>query len=142
MPVLTPLDRLVVIAATKQQNLNRQIYLRKLRQPNALRHPCLFYNQRRSGFERNQQPAGHLESFRQTRFQSDHLLINRIDPHDTDQLRNQTLLACLRLESHSWTKVKNDRLASLKHLATRRHKITYLQKRRDLRTFGLLLVAL
>ncbi len=110
MPVVAPLDRLVVIAAAKQQNLHRQIHLRKLRQPNTLRHPRLLHHQRRARLQRNQQSTSHLETFRQTRFESNHLLINRIDPNDADELRNQTLFAILRMES--WTRPKSKTIVS------------------------------
>src|ERR1043165_4268922 len=46
--VVTSLDRLVVIAAAKQQHLNRKIDMRETRQPNALLHSRLLDYQRRA----------------------------------------------------------------------------------------------
>src|SRR6185436_836652 len=85
--------------------------------------------------QRNQQPARHLESVSQTRFQSNHLLVNGIDPNDTDQFCNQTLFAVLWFEAVARTKVKNDRLAAAQCFASRRNKLTRFQKRRDIGRF-------
>src|SRR5689334_21589508 len=142
MFIVTPLDRLVVIATSEQQHLNRKIDVREARQPNTLLHPRLLNHQRRTRLQRHEQPAGHLVSFREARFQTYHLLINRIDPNDADQLRNQTLFTRLRLESGARTEIKNDRLAAFQQLLTRRYELTRFQERRDLRTFSIFLLAL
>src|SRR6185436_8425653 len=85
--------------------------------------------------QRNQQPARHLESVSQTRFQSNHLLVNGIDPNDTDQFCNQTLFTVLWFEAVAWAEVKNDRLAAAKCFASGRNKLTRFQKRRDIGRF-------
>src|SRR5215510_3488318 len=97
--VLAPLNRLVVITTTKQQHLNRKIDVREAWQPNTLLHSRLLDHQRRAGLQRDEHTAGHLEPFRQARFQPDYLLVYRIDPDDANQLRDQTLFAILWLES-------------------------------------------
>src|SRR5689334_15241452 len=142
MFIVTPLDRLVVIATSEQQHLNRKIDVREARQPNTLLHPRLLDHQRRTRLQRHEQAAGHLESFREARFQTYHLFINRIDPNDADQLRNQTLFTRLRLESGARTKIENDRLATRQHLTARRHKLACLQERRYLGAFRLFLLTL
>src|SRR5690348_1076805 len=108
MFVVAPLDRLVVIAAAQQQHLNRKIDVRETRQPNSLLHARLLDHQRRARFQRHEQPAGHLEPFSETRLESDHLLVDWINPNDADEFRNQTLFTTLRLESRARTKVEND----------------------------------
>src|SRR6476619_4564673 len=118
MLVITPLDRLVEIAARKQQHLNRKIDMCEAWQPNPLRHSRLLDHQRRARLQRYEQATGHLESFRQTRFQADHLFVYRIDPDHSDQLRNQTLFAILWLEPCARTKIENDRLTTRQQLTT------------------------
>src|SRR5262245_5832086 len=119
MFVITPLDRLVVIASCKQQDFDRKVQMRKARQPNALGHSCLLDHNRGARFERNQQPAAHLETFRKTRFQTDYLFVQRIDPNHANQFRNQTLLAITRLETWARPEIENDRLAACQQLASR-----------------------
>src|SRR6185503_1194329 len=116
--VVTPLDGLIVIAAAKQQYFNGQVYLSEPRQPNSLRHPRLFDHECGAGFERRDEASGNLKSFRQARLQANDLLVNRIDPNDAHQLRDQTLLTTLRLESWLWSEVEDDRFASLPQLAS------------------------
>src|SRR5262245_44828728 len=119
MFVVAPFDRLIVIAAAEQQYLHGKVDLRKARQPNALGHTRLVDHQRRAGFERRDETAGYLEAFRQTRFQTNYLLVNRVYPNDPDQFCDQALFTVLRSKTGFGSEVEDDRFAAFPLLAAR-----------------------
>src|SRR5215212_3803587 len=119
MFVVAPFNCFVVIAAAQQEYLHRKIYLREARKPDTLVHSPLFHHERCSRLERNQQPSSHLKAFRQTRLQPDHLLVNRIDPHDANQFGDQSLLTIFWTEPGTRSEIENDRLAALQNLTSR-----------------------
>src|SRR5688500_18239135 len=93
MLVITPFDSLVVVATSKQEELHCKIKLRETWEPKAFSHASLFHYHCRTRAQRNQQSTGDLESFRQSSLKSHYPLIDRIDPNNTDEFRNQTLCA-------------------------------------------------
>src|SRR5687767_5317517 len=114
MFVVAPLDGFVHIPSAEQQHFYRQVDPGQPRKPDALLHPRLLDDESSAGTQREQQPACHLETLGESRFKAHYLLINRINPDNADNFRDQVLLAVTgpvartrpKIEDHSVTFTK------------------------------------
>ena len=92
MSVVAPLDGFVHIPSAEQQHLYRQVDLGQARQPDALIHTCLLNDESSAGSRRSNNPPAILK-LGESRFKAHYLLINRINPDNADNFRDQVLLA-------------------------------------------------